>query len=324
MPEAPALPAQPAINKRATGIAFATVGAIGFSGKAIIVKLAYRYGVDAITLLMYRMLMALPFFFLMAWWGGRGRPALSRSERWAVLGLGFCGYYLASMLDFVGLQFITAGLERLILYLTPTLVLIYGWAWRGRAITAGHVLATLVSYGGALLVFGVEARQAPGGATAWGALWVLGSAAAYALYLFFSGEFVQRIGSLRLVGLASTVASVCCIVHFGVANPLGAARVAEPVLWLSLLNATLCTAVPVLLVMLGVERIGASLAAQVGMIGPLSTIAMGIVLLGEPFTPGLAAGTVLVVAGIALFSRAGRTRRGLRGDVSASAIEKST
>ena len=135
---------------------------------------------------------------------------------------------------------------------------------------------------------------------------------------------MQRIGSLRLVGLASTVASVCCIVHFGVANPLGAARVAEPVLWLSLLNATLCTAVPVLLVMLGVERIGASLAAQVGMIGPLSTIAMGIVLLGEPFTPGLAAGTVLVVAGIALFSRAGRTRRGLRGDESASAIEKST
>ena len=134
MPEAPALPAQPAINKRVTGIAFATVGAIGFSGKAIIVKLAYRYGVDAITLLMYRMLMALPFFLLMAWWGGRGRPALSRSERWAVLGLGFCGYYLASMLDFVGLQFITAGLERLILYLTPTLVLIYGWDWRGRAI----------------------------------------------------------------------------------------------------------------------------------------------------------------------------------------------
>ena len=155
-------------------------------------------------------------------------------------------------------------------------------------------------------MFGFEVRQAPGGATAWGALWVLGSAAAYALYLFFSGEFVQRIGSLRLVGLASTVASVCCIAHFLLLNPLGAARVAEPVLWLSLLNATLCTAVPVLLVMLGVERIGASLAAQVGMIGPLSTIAMSVVLLGEPFTPGLAAGTVLVVAGIALFSRAGR------------------
>jgi drug/metabolite transporter (DMT)-like permease/NAD(P)-dependent dehydrogenase (short-subunit alcohol dehydrogenase family) len=242
--------------------------------------------VDAITLLMYRMLMALPFFVLMAWWGGRGRPALRRDERWAVLGLGFCGYYLASMLDFVGLQHISAGLERLILYLTPTLVLVYDWAWRGRPITPGHVLATLVSYGGALLVFGFELHAAPGGATAWGALWVLGSAASYALYLFFSGQFVRRIGALRLVGLASTVASLCCIAHFALVNPLDAAHVAEPVLWLSLLNATLCTAAPVLLVMLGVERIGAGLAAQVGMIGPLSTIAMG-VLLGEPFTgPG--------------------------------------
>ena len=307
MAEAGIQPAPAAINSRAIGIALAAVGAIGFSGKAIIVKLAYRYGVDAITLLMYRMLMALPFFVLMAWWGGRGRAALRRDERWAVLGLGFCGYYLASMLDFVGLQHISAGLERLILYLTPTLVLVYDWAWRGRAITPGHVLATLVSYGGALLVFGFELHAAPGGATAWGALWVLGSAASYALYLFFSGQFVRRIGALRLVGLASTVASLCCIAHFALVNPLDAAHVAEPVLWLSLLNATLCTAAPVLLVMLGVERIGAGLAAQVGMIGPLSTIAMGVLLLGEPFTPGLAAGTVLVVAGIALFSRAGRT-----------------
>ncbi len=290
-------------------MALAALGAIGFSGKAIVVKLAYRHGVDPITLLMYRMLLALPFFLLMAWWGGRGRAPLTPGERRAVLGLGFCGYYLASMLDFVGLQYITASLERLILYLTPTLVLLCGWVWRGRAIRVGHLLATLVSYGGVLLVFGFEVRDMPGAATAWGALWVLLSAVSYALYLFFSGEFVQRLGSLRLVGLASTVASACCIAHFLVVNPLQAAQVAEPVLWLSLLNATLCTAVPVLLVMMGVERIGASLAAQVGMIGPLSTIAMGIVLLGEPFTPGLALGTLLVMAGIALFSRAGRVVR---------------
>ncbi|HMT16913.1 MAG TPA: DMT family transporter, partial [Ottowia sp.] len=180
-------------------------------------------------------------------------------------------------------------------------------ALRGRRITAGQLLATAVGYGGALLVFGVEWRDAPGGATAWGAFWVFLSAASYALYLFFSGEFVARIGSLRLVGLASTVASVCCIAHFLVVNPWQAAQVATPVLWLSLLNSTLCTALPVLLVMMGVERIGAGLAAQVGMIGPLSTIVMGIALLGEPFTPGLAAGTALVVMGIFLFGRAGRS-----------------
>lgn len=297
------------MNKRVNGLLFAGLGAVGFSGKAIVVKLAYRYGVDPITLLMYRMLLALPFFVFMAWWGGRGRPALTRVEKGAVLGLGCCGYYLASLFDFIGLQFITASLERLILYLTPTLVLLCGWLLRGRAITAGHVLATGVGYAGALLVFGFEVRGGPGGATAWGAMWVFLSAASYALYLFFSGEFVQRLGSVRLVGLASIVASLLCIGHFAVVNPWQSALVAEPVLWLSLLNSTLCTALPVLLVMMGVERIGASLAAQVGMIGPLSTIAMGIVLLDEPFTPALAAGTLLVLAGIGLFSRAGRAAR---------------
>ena len=274
------------MNSRATGLLFAALGAIAFSGKAIIVKLAYRYGVDAVTLIMYRMLFALPFFVVMAWWAGRGKPPLTRRDWAGVLGLGFIGYYLSSMLDFAGLQYITASLERLILYLGPTLVLLLGWALRGRRITRGHLLATAVSYAGALLVFI--------------------STFTYALYLFYSGEFVQRLGSLRLVGLATAFACVCCIAQFVLVKPLAAAQVAPQVIWLSILNATLCTAVPVLLVMMAVERIGPTLAAQVGMIGPLSTIAMGIVLLGEPFTPWLAAGTALVVAGIFLFGRAGR------------------
>lgn len=117
---------------------------------------------------------------------------------------------------------------------------------------------------------------------------------------------MQRLGSLRLVGLATAFACVCCIAQFLLVKPLAAAQVAPEVIWLSVLNATLCTAVPVLLVMMAVERLGPSLASQVGMIGPLSTIAMGIVILGEPFTPWLAAGTALVVAGIFMFSRAGR------------------
>ena len=288
------------------GITLAVLGAIAFSAKAIIVKLAYRYDVDAVTLIMYRMLFALPFFLLMAWRAGRGKPPLARRDWVGVLGLGFTGYYLSSMLDFVGLQYITASLERLILYLGPTIVLLLGWLLRGRRITRAQWLATSVSYLGALLVFGVELRFAPSGATAWGALMVFLSTISYALYLFYSGEFVQRLGSLRLVGLATTVACLCCIAQFLLVHPLAAAQVAPEVIWLSLLNATACTAAPVLMVMMAVERIGPSLAAQAGMIGPLSTIAMGIVILDEPFTLWLAAGTVLVVAGIWLFSRAGR------------------
>jgi len=117
---------------------------------------------------------------------------------------------------------------------------------------------------------------------------------------------VQRLGSLRLVGLATSAACLFCILQFLLLRPLSAAQVAPEVLWLSLLNATACTAVPVLLVMMAIERVGAGAAAQAGMVGPMSTILMGVWLLGEPFTGWVVAGTVLVLAGIFVFSRAAR------------------
>jgi drug/metabolite transporter (DMT)-like permease len=132
------------------------------------------------------------------------------------------------------------------------------------------------------------------------------SAVSYAIYLVYSGEMVQRLGALRLVGLATTVACLCCLLQFVVLRPLSAAVVAPEVIWLSVLNATLCTAAPVLMVMMAIERIGAGMAAQTGMVGPLSTILMGVWILGEPFTVWVAAGTVLVVAGIFIFTRMAR------------------
>jgi len=130
---------------------------------------------------------------------------------------------------------------------------------------------------------------------------VLLSAVSYALYLSFSGQMVQRLGSLRLVGLATSVACVLCILQFVLLRPLSAALVAPEVIWLSVLNATLCTAAPVLMVMMAIERIGAGLTAQTGMIGPMSTLMMGVLWLGEPFTAWVAAGTLLVLAGIYVF-----------------------
>jgi drug/metabolite transporter (DMT)-like permease len=279
-----------AVKKSTTpGLVLATLGAIAFSGKAIIVKLAYRYHVDAVTLIMLRMLFALPLFMVMAWWAGRGKPALTRRDWFGVVGLGFSGYYLSSFLDFAGLAYITASLERLILYLNPTLVMLFGWALYRRRITRWQAIGVAISYSGALLVFGHEVQLGQGSATAWGSLLVFLSAVTYAGYLVASGEFVKRLGSLRLVGLATTVACICCIVQFLVLRPVG-----------SVLE------LPVLAVMMAVERIGASMAAQAGMIGPISTILMGIVILGEPFTAWTAAGTALVIAGIFVFTRMGR------------------
>ena len=294
----------------ASGLLLASAGSIAFSGKAIIVKLAYRHGVDAVTLIMYRMLFALPLFLALAWWatyrqGGGGKPPLTRKDWLGILGLGVTGYYLASFLDFWGLQYISASLERLILYLNPTLVLILGWVLYQRRITPLQGLAMAVSYAGVLLVFGHEADFAGPGA-ALGALLVFGSAISYAIYLVYSGELVKRLGSLRLVGLATSVACGLCLLQFVLLRPLSAADVAPEVIWLSLLNATLCTFAPVLMVMMAIERIGAGLAAQTGMIGPMSTIAMGVLILDEPFNGWIVAGTALVLSGVFLVTRFGK------------------
>jgi drug/metabolite transporter (DMT)-like permease len=293
------------------GLVFAVIGAIAFSGKAIIVKLAYRYGVDAVTLIMYRMLFALPLFVAMAWWSSRHQPALTGHDRLGVLGLGVSGYYLASYLDFSGLQFITASLERLIIYLMPTLVLLLGRLLFGRRVLRKQILGMAIGYTGMLLVFGHEVSL-EGAEVAWGSLLVFASAVSYALYLTYSGELVRRLGALRLVGLATSVACVLCIVQFLLLRPMAAAVVAPQVIWLSLLNATLCTVVPVLLVMMAIERIGAGATAQAGMVGPISTILMGAWLLGEPLTSWVVAGTALVIAGIFVFSRAVQAP-GIRG-----------
>ena len=291
-----------------SGLLLATAGAIAFSGKAIIVKLSYLYGVDAVTVIMYRMLFALPFFIAMGLWAERQAIArenpLTRRDVIDIVGLGFVGYYLSSYLDFLGLQYITASLERLILYLNPTLVVLLGWAVYKKPIHPIRMLAMAVSYSGVLLVFWHELSLA-GAHVALGSTLVLGSAVSYAVYLIYSGQLVKRVGALRLVGWATSVACVCCLVQFWVLRPLSAAVVPVDVLWLALLNAIACTVAPVLMVMMAIERIGAALTAQTGMIGPMATIALGVLLLDEPLNVWIGLGTLLVLSGVYIVSKYG-------------------
>jgi drug/metabolite transporter (DMT)-like permease len=281
----------------------ALAGATAFSAKAIIVKLAYRYGVDAVTLIMLRMLLALPLFLALAWWAGRGREPLSGRDWRVVCGLGFCGYYLASFLDFAGLQYISASLERLILYLNPTLVMLLGWLLFKRRVSRQQLTAFAISYVGILVVFGAE-LSLEGRDVVLGSVLVFGSALSYAIYLLYSGQEVQRLGSLRLTGLATSVACVLCIVQYLALRPVGTALDLPAEVWgLSVLNAVGCTFLPVLMIMMAIERVGASVASQAGMVGPVFTILMGVWLLGEPFTVWVAAGTALEMAGVALLAR---------------------
>ena len=285
-----------------SGLMLAGAGAIAFSGKAIIVKLSYRYGVDAVQVIMYRMLFALPLFALLAWWSSRNAEPMTTRDWWVVTGLGFSGYYLASFLDFWGLQYVGASLERLILYLNPTIVLLLSVFLFKQHATRAQWGALLLSYVGVAIVFGHDLTLS-GSHVAFGTLLVFGSAVSYALYLVFSGAAVKRLGALRLSGLATSIACVLCIVQFFILRTPADMHVKPEVIWLAILNATLCTFIPVLLVMIAIERIGASLTSQMGMIGPLSTILLSVWLLDEPFTIWVGAGTALVLSGVWLLAR---------------------
>jgi drug/metabolite transporter (DMT)-like permease len=231
----------------------------------------------------------------------RTEAPLSSADRWRLLGLGLVGYYLSSFLDFLGLQYISVGLERLILFLTPTFVLLITSVFLKRRIRRVEWFALALSYCGIVLVF-VHDLAGGSGSTLAGSLLVLGSALAYAVYLLGSGEMVRRIGSLRLVAYAMCVSSAACILQFFVLRPAGLLVQPMPVYWLSLVNGIFCTIFPVFMTMIAVQRIGATTASQAGMIGPVSTLFLGAAILGEPITAVQLAGTVLVLAGIYMLS----------------------
>jgi drug/metabolite transporter (DMT)-like permease len=283
------------------GLSIAVVGAILFSTKAIVAKLLYRYQLDAVTLIAFRMLFSLPVFAAVALWKMRTEAPLSGADRWRLLGLGLVGYYLSSYLDFLGLQYISVGLERLILFLTPTFVLLMTAVLFKRRIARVEWCALALSYCGIVLVF-VHDLHGGAGSTVLGALFVLGSATSYAVYLLGSGEMVRRIGSLRLVAYAMCVSSVACILQFFVLRPASLLVQPLPVYALSLVNGIFCTIFPVFMTMIAVQRIGAATASQAGMVGPVSTLFLGALILGEPITAVQLAGTALVLGGIYMLS----------------------
>lgn len=317
--------AEPVQRRRfLTGLGLGLLGSILFSGKAIIVKLAYRHGVDAVVLIALRMCVALPFFVAVAWWQSRIVASTKQPSRWLpgdgwrVIGLGLTGYYAASYLDFLGLQYISAALERVILYLNPTMVLLLSVALGGKRPSPRELIALAVAYAGVLVVFGHDLMTVPlarsdgglgGGldgefkAVMIGAALVISSAFSYAIYLVAGGQLVARVGSLRLTAWASIVASIACIGQALLISPETLWTQATQVYWLSLLNGTACTVLPVFLVMMAIERLGSRVASQIGMIGPVSTIVMAALILDEGIGVAQLAGTGVVLVAVWMLSR---------------------
>ena len=285
------------------GLAIAVTGAILFSAKAIVAKLIYRYPVDAVLLITFRMLFALPVFAALALWKSRTEAPLSNADRVRIVVLGLIGYYLSSFLDFLGLQYISAGLERLILFLTPSFVLLMSFLFYRRRVTWLEWAALLISYLGTVLVFLHDVRLG-GSNIGLGSALVLGAAVSYALYLMLSGELVSRVGAMRLVAYAMCVSCVACILQFMVLRPLPVLLQQAPQVYgLSIINAVFCTVLPVYMTMVAVARIGPATSAQAGMVGPVSTLFLGALILDEPITAIQLTGTGLVLVGIYLISK---------------------
>src|SRR5579871_937 len=220
----------PPLRYRAFGVAFAACGVVLFSIRPILIKLSYAYVRDPVTLLALRMVFAVPFFIAVAWWIHRASPRTTLTPRdvLAIGLLGFLGYYLASFLDFLGLQYVSAGLGRLILFLYPTMVVLMGWLFLRQRAGRRELVALVATYVGLAIVLAgnVAARR---DTLLLGTALLLGSAFCYAVYLVVGAQVVRRVGSLRFTAYATIVASVLCVLQFVLVRPLTALDLPLPV-----------------------------------------------------------------------------------------------
>lgn len=293
------------------GYALAAGGAILFSTKGIFIKLAYGAGgvpqIDAISLLALRMAYALPVYLLVGWLAWRdsraaGRPLPTRPQFVLSVLVGVLGYWLASYLDFQGLVYLTAQFERLILFTYPVFVMILGALFFGGVITRWGVGALLLSYAGIAVIF-LEGATATGDHVALGVMLVLGSAFAFALYQLLAKPLIAQLGSRIFTCIAMIGAGAAVLAHFFALNSLSDLfELPSRIIVIAALIAVFATVLPTFMLSAALERITPQAVSVLGTLSPVATIAMAIVLLGEPFTPTDAFGTALVIAGVGLFT----------------------
>ena len=285
-------------------MALAVAGTLVFSFRPILVKLVYvTYPVSPVTLLFLRMAISLPFFLAVAWWLRGDEPRLTRLDWAKVAALGFIGYYAASFLDFIGLQYVGAGIGRLILYLYPTLVLLISFFFLHRRPTRRQLAALVITYAGVAFIL---SSQAHGGAEGrlffLGAFFVFASSLFYATYLVAGGELVKRIGSMRFTAYSMAVATLPAFVQFFALEPSSALDLPGKIWLYAVLLATFCTVLPLFIQAEALKRIGAPEFALIGALGPVSVAITSALGLDERFTAMQAVGGVLVILGVLLVS----------------------
>jgi drug/metabolite transporter (DMT)-like permease len=285
------------INK-SIGLFFAILAAVGFSGKAILVKLAYSDGVDAISLLALRMAFSVPLFLIAAAWSQKNNESkVSGKDAILIVGLGILGYYLSSLFDFIGLQYISAGLERLILFLYPTIVVLISAVIFKKPIRPHQLGAMALGYSGIFLVYFHEDALMNSNLFI-GALFVFISTLTYSSYLIGAGQVIQRVGAMRFTAYAMLVASIATFIQYVVTHEFDIHNQTTNIYFLSLVMAIFSTVFPVFLLSAAIKLIGAGNTSLIGSIGPVSTIVMADYFLNEPITIIQVFGSILVLAGV--------------------------
>lgn len=290
-------------NYRLWGILFALAGVVSFAFRPVLVTLCYAaYPVSATTLLFLRMAFSLPFFLAMAWWFHGEKPIAGRD--WiGIIGLGFVGYYFASLLDFLGLQYVPAGLGRLIMFLYPTLVVILSAVFLGKPATRKEIAALAITYAGIALVLSSKLGMAPEHRQfMFGAMLIFASAMCYAVYLVTGSQLVKRVGSARFTAYTMIVSTAPAVVQFFALESVSALDLPATLWWYLLLLVTVCTVLPVFLVAEALKRIGANHFALIGALGPVTTVLADYLLMEGALSPVQIVGGALVISGVLLVS----------------------
>jgi drug/metabolite transporter (DMT)-like permease len=285
------------------GILLGILGIVMFSSKAVMVKLAYRYNIDALSILLLRMLFSFPFYIAIAYYYRKEKKEATQQKDylWVVF-FGFIGYYLASYFDFVGLTYIKASLERIILFIYPTIVLLFNKWFLKKEITTNQKLAIAITYIGIIITFGSEVSVSGNNAYL-GGFFVLLSAITYASYLVGSGWLIPKFGVMRFTAYAMLVSCICVFIHFGVFSKVDIFDFPWQVYALGLAIAVFATVIPSFLVSISIKMINSSNFAVVAGIGPISTIVLAVIFLNESLTALQIVGTIVVISGILLVSK---------------------
>jgi drug/metabolite transporter (DMT)-like permease len=286
-----------------TGIVLGLLGIILFSSKAVMVKLAYQYHVDAVSILLFRMLFSFPFYLAIAilYRNKNGTVILVRNDYlWVVL-LGFVGYYLSSYFDFVGLVYIKASLERIILFLYPTIVILFNKIFLKQTISKNQVYAIVLTYVGIIITFWNEVVIS-GSDTYLGGFFILLCAITYAAYISGSGWLIPKFGAVKFTAYVMIVSCVCVFVHYNIAHNIDLLNYPWQVYLLGFLIAVFATVIPSFLVSASIKLISSSNFAVIAAVGPISTIILAAIFLNEQLTLLQLLGAFAVIIGISLVS----------------------